>query len=195
MRRKVLVVSTLLLVRFSLAAEPQEVNEPAKQAGRAFLKAFAAGETAGMGKHYADEVIVIRGSTLLEKNHGGLGPDGATDKNCKVKKAALLAAYEKTIKALGGKKEWVKRGKDLEKKIEFSTVKAFIAKFPKAGERCQEIEAKPDDVLLILNPKGDMAVFFLRAERPAKDEEEKAKKQDPKKGSSEKWVVYAEQWD
>jgi hypothetical protein len=47
---------------------------------RDYLKAFGAADTAGMGKYYAPEVIVMAGSTLLDKRYGGLGESGARDK-------------------------------------------------------------------------------------------------------------------
>lgn len=169
----------------------EEKGEP-KQVLRNYLKAFAEADFASMGKYYAAEVTVIRGSTLLDKKYGSLGENGGREKDRKVKQADLLKAYEHAVQALGGRDHWVKRGKGLKDvEIEVATVKAMQSKSKRAQETFKAIDAKPDDVVATVG-KQDAMTFILRKVQEVKEKGSKDKERSDK---GARWQIVAEHWD
>lgn len=136
-----------------------------------FLTAFARADTAAMGACYGDEVRVLQRSRLLEKRYGL--SDGDPVKSVLVKRDNLLKAYQEAIKNLGGVEAWQERGKELVKveRIQVTMDSEGGARYFRAAE------ALPDDVLVIVNPKGDEIVVVLR------------------KAAGGKWLVVGEHWN
>jgi hypothetical protein len=155
------IIAALLTCMALACAEP---GDGPKQAFTAYLKAFAAADTDEMAKSYAKEVTVKRRSTLLGESFGLVGNDGA-EKDKLVKRDALLEAYRRAFKVFGGRADWMEKGKELlederiyidhESKVEF---RPGIH----ADRAFQTFGAERGDVLVIVNPKGDSAVFQLR---------------------------------
>jgi len=92
-----------------------------KQA-KALWAAVAAGDTAGMAELYADEVVLVAGSELL-KARWELPGGGDRSRDLKVRKADLIAGYQRMIDELGGEERWSQVFTPIdERKIFFITV-------------------------------------------------------------------------
>ncbi len=172
MRQKSPIRAGIVAVLALLAAPVLADEDAAKKSFVAYLKAFGEADTAGMGGYYADEVTVLRGSTLLDERYGGLGGDDGKAKDQKVKKDRLLKAYDKAIEVFGGKSEWTQRyAKFKDEEIKFVTLTAEQA------EKIKETGIKADDVIAVVIPKGDSMSFVLR------------------KNEKAIWTIVAEHWD
>ncbi len=166
-----LLMVVLLAITPAAMAEVDEKTTP-KQVMGLFLKAFGEANTTGMGAFYASEVIVLRGSTLLDKRYGGLGGDDGTTKDQKVSQERLLKAYDKAIEVFGGKDDWTQKNTKLkDEEITFVTVTAEQA------EKVKEMGVKADDVIALVIPKGDTMTFVLR------------------KSEKGTWIIVAEHWN
>ena len=170
-----ILLTVLLTGDFARAVEPKappEEPKSAQDALKAFLNACADADLKRMGQLYAPKVTVKKGSTILDKDYGGLGGDEGRAKDQTVGRDALLKAYERAIQQLGGKADWIKRGQRL---------KTFAVRFitddsDNADKIFPAVGARRGDVLALVNPKGDALFFHLRK-------------------LDGKWRIIAEAWD
>lgn len=169
LRISIPILVGLLFFAGSGFCEPQK---SAKETFKSFLEAFAGADTKRMGEFYAAEVTVLRGSTILDGKYGGLGGKDGRESDKIIKREALLAAYETTIEKLGGKKPWIEKGEWLKTK----ETKLIPVDSKDKEESFSAIGTKVGDVLVILNPKGDAALFLLRE-------------------FDGKWLIIKETWD
>jgi hypothetical protein len=101
--------------------ETQAADAGLKQA-KVFWAAVVAGDTAGMAEIYADEVVLMAGSELL-KERWELPGGGDRSRDLKVRKADLIAGYQRMIDELGGRERWSQPFSPIdESKIFFMTV-------------------------------------------------------------------------
>jgi len=161
----------------SLAVGEEQDNKHADRATpqsaiKGFLRALGNADLETMRTYYAPRVTVLRGSTLLQQGFG-ISEAGDTGKNVTVDQELLLKAYAKAAERYGWKKERVRRGKRFAR----FDIEYLDKKSENADKIFKAIGAKPDDVVAVVNPKGDELAFVLR--------------------STEKsgWLIVSEFWD
>jgi len=111
-----------------------------------------------MESFYANKIVILRGSSLRNKDYGGLGKAGDDDKkNIVVNKVDLLAAYEKVIAKGTGEDNW-KIKRVLLKKSGIKLITVDITNFKELAA----IGAKKKDIVAILSPENDPLLFVFR---------------------------------
>ena len=151
-----------LLTLNGAAAEDFEESGPLQATFQEFLNAFAERDTSKLSGLYAEEVTVLKGSTILDPNYGGLGGKTGRARSKTVTRDRLLSVYEVAVAAFGGLEDWKERAKNVRltsaKRRFISHASPTVSKLPPPAPT----DLNDGDVLAVLNPTKDAMYFVMR---------------------------------
>jgi hypothetical protein len=148
------IVLTIMLVanmtsRIAVAAEDSAGVARAKE----FWSAIAKGDPAGMKEFCANEVTLRPGSELLKQEWGIKGA-GDRNKELRVSRDDLLAAYQRMIDKIGREK-WIRI---------FGSVPAekIVVSSMLTSAQSLNLQTKPGDLVLMVRPgNGDDTLYYV----------------------------------
>jgi hypothetical protein len=127
-------------------------------AAETLIHALAKGNLDKVSHSFADQVTVIRGSSLLDEKLGGLGGEAGRTKSKTVSRQELIDAYHRLIDNTGGMDKWQLRGEHLlvyeRQYLDLTDSRADVLR--------ADVKTQPNDVVMLVDPQTEQMLALLR---------------------------------